>query len=101
MIAAVCLSKALTIFQQPIAKTNPPKLVVPPLVVTLTIPLAPLPTTAAIVLSLTTVKEDAAVPPKVTAVAPVKPVPLMVSVMPAVAVVGVKEVIVGTTENSS
>ena len=38
-------------------------------------PLAPLPTTALMVESLATLKEEAAVPPKETAVAPVKPEP--------------------------
>jgi hypothetical protein len=44
----------------------------------------------------TTVNEVAAVPPKLTAVAPVKSVPVIVTVAPCAALVGVKEVMVGT-----
>ena len=47
------------------------------------------------VVAFTTVKVVAAVPPKLTAVAPVKFVPVIVTVVPVGAVVGVKEVIVG------
>ena len=47
-------------------------LAVPPGVVTLIVPVAPLPTVALMVVSLVTVKIAAAVPPKVSAVAPVK-----------------------------
>ncbi len=53
---------------------------VPPGVVTDIIPLVPIATTAVILVALTTVKEVAAVPPKLTAVAPVKLVPVMVTV---------------------
>jgi hypothetical protein len=42
-----------------------------------------------------TVKLAAAVPPKVTALALVKPVPVIVTEAPVAAVVGVNEVIVG------
>jgi hypothetical protein len=45
--------------------------------------------------ALTTVNEVAAVPPKLTAVTPVKFVPVMVTVCPVPAEVGLKEVIVG------
>ena len=45
---------------------------VPPGVVTAIVPVAPLPTVAVIEVELLTVKATAAVPPKVTAVAPVK-----------------------------
>ena len=48
--------------------------------VTLTLPVAPVPTTAVILVALTTVNEVAAVPPKLRAVAPVKSVPVMVTV---------------------
>ncbi len=68
---------------------------VPPGVVTATLPVEPLPTTAFIVVEFTTVKEVAAVPPKLTAVAPVKLVPVMVMVAPNEPNVGVNEVIVG------
>jgi hypothetical protein len=45
---------------------------------------------------LTTLKDVAAVPPKPTAVAPVKLVPVMVTVDPMAPEPGEKEVIVGT-----
>src|SRR5688572_26415460 len=43
----------------------------------------------------TTVNDAAAVPPKLTAVVPVKFVPVMVTVVPLIADVGVNEVMVG------
>jgi hypothetical protein len=43
----------------------------------------------------TTVNDVATVPPKLTAVAPVKSVPVIVTVAPSAALVGVKEVMVG------
>ena len=60
-------------------KVNPVLLPIPFGVVTLTLPVAPVPTTAVIVVALTTVNEAAAVPPKLTAVAPVKLVPVIVT----------------------
>ena len=57
--------------------------------------MAPLPTVAVIVVALATVKEVAAVPPKATAVAPVKLVPVMVTTVPVPPLVGVNEVMVG------
>ena len=74
---------------------NPAKDAVPPGVVTDTLPDAPAPTTAVTVFALTTVNELAAVAPKLTAVAPVKLLPLIVTVIPVLAVVGVKEVMTG------
>jgi hypothetical protein len=47
------------------------------------------------VVELTTENEVAAVPPKLTAVAPVKSVPVIVTVAPVAAEVGAKAVIVG------
>ena len=47
------------------------------------------------VAAFTTVKEAAAVPPKLTAVAPVKLVPDMVTVAPDAAEIGVNELIAG------
>ena len=73
---------------------NPPKLSDPPEVVTFTNPVAPAPTTAIIGLSFITIKELAAIPPKVTAVAPLKALPLIVSFVPVEAGV-LKEVIMG------
>ena len=70
---------------------------VPPGVVTWIgpLPLAPLGTMAVIWVLETTVKLVAAVPLKVTEVAPVKLVPLMVTWVPTGPLVGVNEVIVG------
>jgi hypothetical protein len=76
-------------------KTNPANEADPADVVTLTSPLAPAPTTAVMVVELTTENEVAAVPPKLTAVAPVKSVPVIVTVAPVAAEVGAKAVIVG------
>ena len=78
-----------------VQNTNPAKLAEPPLVVTFTPPLVPTPTIAVMVVSFTTEKLVAAVPPKLTAVAPVKYLPFIVTVVPVAAVVGVIEVIVG------
>ena len=69
---------------------------VPPGVVTEIVPVAPPATTAVMVVALTTVNEVAAVPPKLKAVAPVRFVPVMVTVDPPAAAVGVKPVMVGT-----
>ena len=59
-----------------------PRLAVPEGVVTDTIPDAPLPTVAVIVVAELTVKVVAATPPKLTAVAPVKLIPVMVTTVP-------------------
>jgi hypothetical protein len=74
---------------------NPALLALPFAVVTLTLPVVPAATTAVILVALTTVNEVAAVPPKLTAVAPVKLVPVIVTVCPVPAEVGLKDVIVG------
>ena len=77
-------------------KVKEPILVaIPPGVVTVSVPLAPLPTVMLIVAAVVTVKEAAAVPPTTTAVAPVKLAPVMVTTVPAVPLVGVNEVIIG------
>ena len=68
---------------------------VPPGVTTEMVPVVPLATTAVMVVAFTTLNEVAAVPPKLTAVAPVKLVPVMVTVAPVAADVGVKEPMVG------
>ena len=64
-------------------------------VVTLTLPVAPVPTTAVMLVALTTVNEVAAIPPKLTAVAPVKFVPVIVTVCPVPAEIGLNDAIVG------
>jgi hypothetical protein len=58
-------------------------------------PLAPVPTIAVIFVSLTKAKEEAATPPKETAVTPVNFVPLIVISVPVVPDLGEKEVMVG------
>ncbi len=74
---------------------NPAKVPVPDAVVTDTLPEVPAATVAVILVALTTVKALAAVPPKLTAVAPVKLVPVIVTICPVFPDVGVKEVMAG------
>jgi hypothetical protein len=74
---------------------NPARTPVPPGEVTETSPVAPVPTTAVMVKSSTTVNDAAGGPPKLTSVAPVKSVPLIVTVVPLAAVVGLNDVITG------
>ena len=78
-----------------VLNVNPAKDAIPPGVVTLTLPDAPTPTSAVILVAELTVKELAAMPPKLTAVAPVKFVPVIVIDVPPLPLVGVKELIVG------
>jgi hypothetical protein len=80
-------------------KVNPARLAAPPGVVTETEPEVPDATTAVMVVELTTLKDVAAVPPKLTDEAPVKFVPVIVTVAPATAEVGVKEETVGAGTN--
>jgi hypothetical protein len=80
-------------------KVKPASKAVPPGVVTVTLPEAPTPTIAVMLVEETTAYEAAGVPPKLTAEAPVKFVPLIVTVAPEAADVGVKDVIVGTGIN--
>jgi hypothetical protein len=68
---------------------------VPPGVITITDPDGPDGTTAVIVVEETTVNDVAATPPKLTDEAPVKPVPVIITVVPAVADAGKKDVIKG------
>jgi hypothetical protein len=63
--------------------------------VTAILPVAPLPTTALIVVAFIIENEAAGIPPKVTAVTGVKLVPVMVTVESVPATSGVKEVILG------
>ena len=78
-------------------KVNPPQVALPAGVTTRTSPLAPLPTTATIVVALITLNDLAAVPPKLTELAPVRLVPVRVTVWPSRAEVGEKEPRVGAT----
>ena len=81
----------------PATNVNPDKVAVPPGVVTLTLPLVPAATTAVICVALFTANEVAAVPPKLTAVALLKAVPVITTENPLPVLVGVKEVITGTS----
>ena len=74
---------------------------IPPGVVTLTLPQFPALTTAEIEVLLFTVKELAAEPPKLTAVAPVRLVPVIVMLVPVAELVGVKDVIVGAAASEN
>ncbi len=76
-------------------KVNPTLLAMPLAVVKLILPVVPAATTAVILVALTTVNEVAEVPPKLTAVAPVKFVPVIVTVCPVPADVGLNDVIAG------
>ncbi len=67
----------------------------PPGVVTLIVPVAPLPTIAVICVELSTMKLLALVPPNWTIVAPVKFVPVITIDAPVAPLVGVKEDTVG------
>ena len=78
---------------------NPVRVAIPPGVVTDTLPDVPVATTAVIVVGETTVNDVAAVPPKLTAVAPEKLVPVSVTVVPLAPLVGVNEEIVGVGIN--
>ena len=78
-----------------VSNVKPASVAVPPGVVTLTLPEVPDATTAVMLVAETTLKDVAAVPPKLTAVVPIKLVPVMVMVVPLPALVGVKLVIVG------
>jgi hypothetical protein len=78
-------------------KVKEPLLVaVPPGVVTVIVPLEPLPVTAVIWVAKSTRKLVASVPPNLTAVAPVKLVPVMTTESPVQPDVGSNEVIVAT-----
>lgn len=77
-------------------KAKPVSVPVPPGVVTETIPELPAPTTASMEVGEFTVNELAVVPPKLTVVAPIKLVPVIVTVAPAAALVGLNDVMVGT-----
>ena len=74
---------------------NPVNEIVPAGVVMLTFPDVPAPTIAVMLVGESTVKDVAGVPPKHTAVAPVRFVPVITTVSPAVAVDGEKELNVG------
>ena len=74
---------------------NPGNENVPYTLVSATLPVEPLPTTAVILVGDTIVKLAAGVPPKLTLEVPVKFCPLMVTNVPALPDAGVKAVIAG------
>jgi hypothetical protein len=76
-------------------KVKPAKEAVPPGVVKLTAPVAPVPTMAIIEVDETTVNDVTGVPPNVIADVLLKFVPVMLISVPAAAVLGVNAVIVG------
>ena len=75
---------------------KPERVPVPAVFVTETLPEFPFPTMAVILVELTTAKEVAAVPPKLTDDIPLKLLPVIVTVFPFVAEVGEKEETTGT-----
>ncbi len=77
------------------SSVNPASESIPPGVVTVMAPDNPGPGIAVIVVEETTVKVPASSPPKRTEDAPVKLVPVIVIVVPAMAETGVKEVMAG------
>ena len=76
-------------------KTNPLRVAVPPGVVTETLPLAPAATTALMEVALFTINEAAATPPNLTELAPVRFVPVITTVAPLEALLGLNVVMVG------
>lgn len=76
-------------------RVNPANVPMPPGVVTTTLPLAPVPKTARISVGETTVKSAAGTPPKLTLRVLAKFVPVISTVAPAPAVLGVRLVTVG------
>ena len=75
---------------------KPARVEFPPVLVTVTSPVAPVPTSAFILFAELIVKFRAATPPMVTLVTPVNDVPLMFRIVPYVPCVGVKRVIFGS-----
>lgn len=74
---------------------NPVAVAVPPTVVTCTLPEAPPAPTCAVIVVIEFVRIIAGTPPKVTAVAPLRFVPVIVTVAPTAALVGENVAIVG------
>jgi hypothetical protein len=95
--AAVVGAKALIVGAG--MNVNPASEAVPPGVVKLNAPVAPVPTTATMEVEETTVNDATGVPPKVITEVPLKLVPVIVIILPAPALVGAKEVMVGAGMN--
>ena len=70
---------------------NPCKVFHPVGLITFTLPDAPVLTEAVIVVELTMLKPDAGTPPKLTDVAPVKLIPVIVMIVPGPPLVGLNE----------
>jgi hypothetical protein len=77
------------------SKIKPAREAVPFGVVTLTLPVEPVPTTAVTVVELITLNDGATAPPKLTAVTKVRFSPKIVTIVPLPADVGVNELITG------
>jgi hypothetical protein len=77
-------------------KMKPPNDAIPPGVVKLTAPVAPVPTIATIDVEETTVNDETGIPPNVRTDVLLKFVPFMLMIAPAAALVGEKDVIVGS-----
>lgn len=75
------------------AKINPGSSAIPSAVVTETLPVSPVPTTALMVLAEITVKLAAGLEPKFTFVTSVNALPVIVTVVPLAAIAGVKDLI--------
>jgi len=75
---------------------NVPFVAVPEEVVTVTFPVAPVPTIAVMVVAFTKLKEEASTSPNLTESAPVKFVPVIVMVVPVVPDAGEKLAMIGT-----
>jgi len=78
---------------------NPGIVVVPFVLVTLIFPDAPAATIAVIVVVLTILKDEAGTPPKLTAVTPLKLLPVNVTVVPVPTDVGLNELTEGNIKN--
>ncbi len=74
---------------------NPGRVEVPPGLLTVTPPVAPVPTTACMLVDELTVNDKALTPPIVTPVAPDKDVPVIFKMVPWVPCIGVNAVTVG------
>jgi hypothetical protein len=96
--AAAVVGANVVIVGAPI-KINPPSEALPPGVVRLTAPVAPVPTIATIEVEETTVNDETGVPPNVIADVLLKLVPVILMITPAAAVVGANVVIVGAAMN--
>lgn len=94
-IEATVLLEARTGGVVSMIKVNPVFVAMPPGVVTVTAPDAPDATTAVMLVAETTLNDAATTPPILTAVAPIKFVPVIVIVAPAITPLGVKDIIVG------